>query len=238
MELSNIHMNSVPEPMSAQNDGGAVSPLEVQECVQHLFSYDGDRELTEQDNRFAEAISTALSHHSEINVYQCKIPETLIVDFSGYEIKFSQPGEQLNSAGCVNVEVSKGGITSISTVDQAMFRHVSTALRISNLNGITPPLPIIFSDTGGLDLSGEDLSGKDLSGACLSWDKLCNANLSGADLRGAELFGTDLRGANLRGADLSWADLRGANLEGADLTEAILVNTAGMTVIGPQHLDR
>ncbi|MGT3279488.1 pentapeptide repeat-containing protein [Yersinia enterocolitica] len=233
MELSNIHMNSVPEPMSAQNDGGAVSPLEVQECVQHLFSYDGDRELTEQDNRFAEAISTALSHHSEINVYQCKIPETLIVDFSGYEIKFSQPGEQLNSAGCVNVEVSKGGITSISTVDQAMFRHVSTALRISNLNGITPPLPIIFSDTGGLDLSGEDLSGKDLSGACLSWDKLCNANLSGADLRGAELFGTDLRGANL-----SWADLRGANLEGADLTEAILVNTAGMTVIGPQHLDR
>ncbi|WP_312026142.1 pentapeptide repeat-containing protein [Yersinia enterocolitica] len=233
MELSNIHMNSVPEPMSAQNDGGAVSPLEVQECVQHLFSYDGDRELTEQDNRFAEAISTALSHHSEINVYQCKIPETLIVDFSGYEIKFFQPGEQLNSAGCVNVEVSKGGITSISTVDQAMFRHVSTALRISNLNGITPPLPIIFSDTGGLDLSGEDLSGKDLSGACLSWDKLCNANLSGADLRGAELFGTDLRGANL-----SWADLRGANLEGADLTEAILVNTAGMTVIGPQHLDR
>ncbi|MBX9474203.1 pentapeptide repeat-containing protein [Yersinia enterocolitica] len=226
-------MNSVPEPMSAQNDGGAVSPLEVQECVQHLFSYDGDRELTEQDNRFAEAISTALSHHSEINVYQCKIPETLIVDFSGYEIKFFQPGEQLNSAGCVNVEVSKGGITSISTVDQAMFRHVSTALRISNLNGITPPLPIIFSDTGGLDLSGEDLSGKDLSGACLSWDKLCNANLSGADLRGAELFGTDLRGANL-----SWADLRGANLEGADLTEAILVNTAGMTVIGPQHLDR
>lgn len=233
MELSNIHMNSVPEPMSAQNDGGAVSPLEVQECVQHLFSYDGDRELTEQDNRFAEAISTAFSHHSEINVYQCKIPETLIVDFSGYEIKFFQPGEQLNSAGCVNVEVSKGGITSISTVDQAMFRHVSTALRISNLNGITPPLPIIFSDTGGLDLSGEDLSGKDLSGACLSWDKLCNANLSGADLRGAELFGTDLRGA-----DLSWADLRGANLEGADLTEAILVNTAGMTVIGPQHLDR
>ncbi|HEN3641471.1 TPA: pentapeptide repeat-containing protein [Yersinia enterocolitica] len=233
MELSNIHMNSVPEPMSAQNDGGAVSPLEVQECVQHLFSYDGDRELTEQDNRFAEAISTAFSHHSEINVYQCKIPETLIVDFSGYEIKFFQPGEQLNSAGCVNVEVSKGGITSISTVDQAMFRHVSTALRISNLNGITPPLPIIFSDTGGLDLSG-----KDLSGACLSWDKLCNANLSGADLRGAELFGTDLRGANLRGADLSWADLRGANLEGADLTEAILVNTAGMTVIGPQHLDR
>ncbi|MGT3242902.1 pentapeptide repeat-containing protein [Yersinia enterocolitica] len=238
MELSNIHMNSVPEPMSAQNDGGAVSPLEVQECVQHLFSYDGDRELTEQDNRFAEAISTALSHHSEINVYQCKIPETLIVDFSGYEIKFFQPGEQLNSAGCVNVEVSKGGITSISTVDQAMFRHVSTALQISNLNGITPPLPIIFSDTGGLDLSGEDLSGKDLSGACLSWDKLCNANLSGADLRGAELFGTDLRGANLSWADLSWADLRGANLEGADLTEAILVNTAGMTVIGPQHLDR
>ncbi|HEN3655412.1 TPA: pentapeptide repeat-containing protein [Yersinia enterocolitica] len=238
MELSNIHMNSVPEPMSAQNDGGAVSPLEVQECVQHLFSYDGDRELTEQDNRFAEAISTALSHHSEKTEYQCKIPETLIVDFSGYEIKFFQPGEQLNSAGCVNVEVSKGGITSISTVDQAMFRHVSTALQISNLNGITPPLPIIFSDTGGLDLSGEDLSGKDLSGACLSWDKLCNANLSGADLRGAELFGTDLRGANLRGADLSWADLRGANLEGADLTEAILVNTAGMTVIGPQHLDR
>ncbi|EPD8659520.1 pentapeptide repeat-containing protein [Yersinia enterocolitica] len=221
MQLPNI--NYVPAPMSAQSGGDAVSPQEVQECVQHLFSYDGDRELTEQDNRFAEAISTALSHHSETNEYQCKIPETLIVDFSGYEIKFFQPGEQLNSAGCVNVEVSKGGITSISTVDQAMFRHVSTALRISNLNGIIPPLPIIFSDTGGLDLSGVDLSGADLSGASLSWDKLCNANLSGANLRGANLFG---------------ADLSGANLEGADLTEAILVKTVGMTVIGHQDLDR
>ncbi|MDA5523903.1 pentapeptide repeat-containing protein [Yersinia kristensenii] len=223
MRLPNINMNYVPAPMSAQSGGDAVSPQDVQECVQHLFSYDGDRELTEQDNRFAEAISIALSHHSETNGYQCKIPETLIVDFSGYEIKFSQPVDQPNSAGLVNVDVSsKGSIMPSSTVDQAMFRHVSTVLRISNLNGLSP-LPITFSGTGGLDLSDVDLSEADLSGANLSWDNLRGANLRGANLRGANLFG---------------ADLSGANLEGADLTEAILVNTVGMTVIGHQALDR
>lgn len=221
MRLPNINMNYVPAPMSAQSGGDAVSPQDVQECVQHLFSYDGDRELTEQDNRFAEAISIALSHHSETNGYQCKIPETLIVDFSGYEIKFSQPVDQPNSAGLVDVS-SKGSIMPSLTVDQAMFRHVSTVLRISNLNGLSP-LPITFSGTGGLDLSDVDLREADLSGANLSWDNLRGANLRGANLRGANLFG---------------ADLSGANLEGADLTEAILVNTVGMTVIGHQDLDR
>ncbi|MFN6572377.1 pentapeptide repeat-containing protein [Dendronalium sp. ChiSLP03b] len=71
---------------------------------------------------------------------------------------------------------------------------------------------------------GRDLSKADLKNANLSGADLIGANLIGANLSYANLIGVNLSDANLIGANLSGADLIGANLSGAELTSAIVTN--------------
>lgn len=192
----------------------------------------------------AQALLQTSTKHQPVN-----IPETLIVDFSGYTITFLQPGEN-NSDGPVTVKVSGNGENISADIDKGEFNRICTALLLRSWGGL-PPASAVLTDDNRMKLRGANLSGMNLSGLDLRGADLKDTNLDGTILKGANLSGADFRLKNIFGGtctryltdvDMSEADLSGANfqnvcLDNVKLIQAILSDVDMSNVIFKSSVD-
>lgn len=206
------------------------SPRNILEYILNFFSLGAVRNHYAQpyedfSKTLAQALIQTSTKHNPVN-----IPETLIVDFSGYTITFLQPGEN-NSDGPVTVKVSGNGENISADIDKGEFNRICTALLLRSWGGL-PPASAVLTDDNRMKLRGANLSGMNLSGLDLRGADLKDTNLDGTILKGANLSGADFRLKNIFGGtctryltdvNMSEADLSGANFQNVCLDNVKLI---------------
>ncbi|MGL5006626.1 MAG: pentapeptide repeat-containing protein [Plesiomonas sp.] len=191
------------------------NPRSVLEYIINFITFGAIRKnYSESYNAFSNAMTTALLS-SSANIPPYKVPETLIVDFSGYTVKFNSSQEHSELPEHITIEVrGHGKESSKALVDKDLYSKICTALVLRH-KGNLPPTSAVLNDNNGANLRGGVFENFDMSGAYLpyadfSGAKLSNLNMSKADLHDAVFNTNDSCPTSLENINFDESTLDGA----------------------------